>query len=73
MSDYNGILASVPGEYIAEAINALPDAETAEDRDYEVVLEAGHVGMVRLYACRKKARHGKHTHWFWSVHRAESV
>ncbi len=73
MSQENGILERVPGEYVSQAIDSLPPAATAEDRDYEVVIEAGHAGMVRLYARRKQARHGKHSHWFWSVYRAEPV
>jgi hypothetical protein len=69
----NGILASVPGQYIAEATQLLPPAETAEDRDYTVDIDAGHVGRVRLYARKQKARSGKHAHWFWLVNRAEHI
>lgn len=69
----NGILASVPGQYVAEATQLLPPADTAEDRDYEVEIDAGHVGRVRIYARRQKARHGKHAHWYWLVFRAEKI
>jgi len=67
----NGILAEVPGQYVAEAQLSLPPAATAEDRTYEIVIDAGHAGRVRLFARRKKVRHNKHSHWFWSVFRAE--
>ncbi|TAL87481.1 MAG: hypothetical protein EPN46_03920 [Candidimonas sp.] len=69
----NGILASIPGQYVAEAIQLLPPVDTAEDRDYTVEIDAGHVGRVRIYARRQLARHGKHAHWFWLVNRAEAI
>ena len=71
MYEDNGILAKVSGSDIARASRHLPPAATAEDRTYEVVLEAAHIGWVKLYARRHKARHNKHSHWFWSVYRAE--
>jgi len=67
----NGILTSVPGQFVSAAHDSLPPAAIAEDRPYEVLIEAGHIGWVRLYMRRMKARHHKHSHWFWSVYRAE--
>jgi len=73
MIEDNGILASVPGEYIAGAWRGLPPASTAEDRLYEVEIEAGHLGKVRLFLRRHRARHHKHSHWFWVACRAEAI
>lgn len=69
----NGILAEVPGQYVAQAAQTLPPAVTAEDRDYDVVIDAGHAGRVRLFYRKQKARRGKFSHWFWLAHRAERV
>lgn len=67
----NGILEQVPGPYISQAGQTLPPAATAEDRDYEVVIEAGHAGTVRLFFRKQKAKRGKFSHWFWLCKRAE--
>lgn len=67
----NGILAAVPGQYVAQASLTLPPAATAEDRLYEVVIEAGHAGRVRLFFRKQKARRAKHSHWFWLALRAD--
>lgn len=69
----NGILAKVPGPYVAEATQTLPDPEMADDRLYEVEIEAGHAGWVRIYAKRQKARHNKRSHWFWVAVKAEPL
>ncbi|CAB3952641.1 hypothetical protein [Achromobacter piechaudii] len=67
----NGILEQIPGPFIAQASQTLPPAATAEERDYEVVIDAGHVGPVRLFFRKQKAKRGKFSHWFWRAHRAE--
>lgn len=69
----NGILEHVGGQYVAEAIKALPPAVTAEDRDYPVEVDAGHAGRVRLTFRKQKAKRGKFSHWFWQAKRAEKV
>lgn len=69
----NGILAQVPGQFIAQASQTLPTAGTAEDRDYHAEIEAGHAGLVRVTFRRQKARRNKTTHWFWSARRADQV
>ncbi|ASC63590.1 hypothetical protein B9P52_04465 [Achromobacter denitrificans] len=69
----NGILEQVPGQYVAQASHTLPPAATAEDRDYDVVIDAGHAGRVRLFFRKQKARRGKFSHWFWLAKRAEAV
>ena len=69
----NGILGRVDGQYVAGAISLLPPADTAEDRVHTIEIDAGHAGRVRLYARRRRVRHNKHSHWFWSVFRAEGA
>jgi len=69
----NGILARVPGQYIAEALAQLPPINIAGDQIHETVIEAGHVGKVRIFARKQLARHGKHSHWYWSAFRAAAV
>ena len=73
MEDDNGILARVPGQFVADGIALLPGPDTAEDHVYEAVVDAGYVGVVRLFARRQYARHGREDHWFWSVYRAEPI
>ncbi|MCY1519212.1 hypothetical protein D9M68_539600 [compost metagenome] len=69
----NGILAEVQGQYVAQASLTLPPAAGAEDRLYEVVIDAGHTGRVRLFFRKMKAKRGKFSHWFWAIKRAEKV
>ncbi|MNK95722.1 hypothetical protein D3C87_1159710 [compost metagenome] len=72
MTDSN-ILASVPGQYIGQAQQQLPPAVTAEDREYPIEIDAGHVGRVRIYFQKQKTKRGKFSHWFWLAKRAEKV
>ena len=67
----NGILEHVPGLHVSEAMKALPPAATAEDRDYPVEIDADHVGRVRIFFHKQKAKRGKFSHWFWLARRAE--
>ncbi|MDM9561398.1 hypothetical protein [Bordetella petrii] len=73
MTQDNGILRRVPGGCCAAASATLPPVETAENRPHDVVIEAGHVGCVRIYFRRMRVRHHKHSHWFWHPYRAESI
>lgn len=69
----NGILEQVGGQYVSEAGKTLPPTATAEDREYPVEIDAGHVGRVRIYFRKQKAKRAKHSHWFWLAQRAEKV
>ena len=71
--DDNGILEHVPVQYVAQALQSLPPPATAADRDYQVEIDAGHAGMVRITFRRQKARRAKHSHWFWLAQRADKV
>ncbi|GLC97841.1 hypothetical protein Tamer19_72500 [Cupriavidus sp. TA19] len=72
-STENGILGQIHGQYIAAAIGTLgrPTRE-AQDR-HEVIVEAGHAGTIRLFIEKKRARHGRYSHYYWSAYRAEQA
>jgi len=71
MDEDNGILAQVPGQFVADGIAMLPDPEAAEDRPYEVVIDADYAGTVRLFARRQYNNRHKRGNWYWVVYRAE--
>ncbi len=48
-------------------------AAIAEDREYPVEIDAGHVGRVRIFFLKQKAKRGKFSSWFWVAQRAEQV
>lgn len=74
-SSSNGILASVPGQYISQASKGLPDPATASDDVVHVELEAGWLGLVRFRLVRSKHRLPRHktTIWRWACVHAEKV
>lgn len=69
----NGILGRIPGQYIAEAVRLLPPAATTPQLHLEVELDAGPDGKVRFFAERQRANRQRHSHFFWSVYRAEPI
>ena len=50
----NGIMARVPGEYIAQASKSLPDPACATEDEMRVEIDAGWVGRVRLTFKRQR-------------------
>lgn len=72
MNEDNGILATIPGQYLGEALKSLPHPDATAD-DQMVDIDVEHIGRVRLYIRRQKAVRGKHSHWFWSTWRAEAI
>ncbi|MEC3768445.1 MULTISPECIES: hypothetical protein [Cupriavidus] len=67
----NGILAQVQGHHVAAALQTLPRATAEAPNHHEVLVEAGHLGTVRLFIVKKLARHNRHSHYYWSAYRAE--
>lgn len=63
----NGILPAVPGDYTHQAMKTLPAAATAPQEQMSVVVEAGHLGRVRIDFRRYRYRHYKNTFWAWSA------
>lgn len=71
----NGILARVPGQYIALASRSLPDPACAVEHEMRVEIDAAWAGRVRLTFekqryCRPKA---KTSYWAWHCRHAEAV
>ena len=67
----NGILASVPGQYIGTAVCQCPDARTATTDIHNINIDAGWVGRV-VIVC-KRVRDRRFGRWFWTAVRAERV
>ncbi|QRQ86233.1 hypothetical protein [Cupriavidus oxalaticus] len=67
----SGILAQVQGNHIAAGLRTLGPATREAPSHHEVLVDAGHLGTVRLFVEKKQARHGRHSHYFWSAYRAE--
>ena len=70
-SDDNGILTSVPGQYIGAAVSQCPDARTAQSDTHQVEIDAGYVGRV-VITC-KRVRERRFGRWFWSAVRADPI
>lgn len=70
-----GILARVPGQFVAQASKSLPDPACALDDEMSVEIEAAWVGRVRLTF--KKQRYsrpkGKISYVAWLCRHAEPV
>jgi len=65
------LLARIPGNYIAKALQTLPPAERADDN--AVMDRFGNVpeiGRVRITARRLKHNRGRSTHYFWTAESA---
>jgi hypothetical protein len=71
----SGVLARVPGQYIAQASKSLPDPACALDDEMSVEIDAERVGRVRLTF--KKQRYsrprGKVSYFSWLCRHAEHV
>ena len=67
------ILARIGGDYVAAAINALPDPKTATEEFRESVIEVPNCGKVRFTCRRFKSKHHKSVNVFWSAISAVKV
>lgn len=67
----NSILGRVQGNYIAAGLQTLGPATAAAPSHHEVLIEAGHLGTVRLFIEKKLVRHNGHSHYYWAAYRAE--
>jgi hypothetical protein len=68
MSD--NLLARIPGQYAARALQTLPRAETAADELMEATIDVPGVGRVRITAKRFKHKRGKAVSYFWTAEKA---
>lgn len=71
----NGILARVPGQYIASGSRQLPSAgEDQKDQPARgVLVEVPDLGWVRITYRLNTYRHGKSRHWHWVAAHAAHV
>jgi hypothetical protein len=67
----NGILAQIPGEYIARATNTLPPAVADQDAHAVVEMEVPGLGHVRVKFKLLSHCHRHSRHWFWTATHAE--
>lgn len=72
MSD-NGILARIPGQYVADALKTLPSPEDSLDDLLETEIDVPDIGRVRFVAERNHSKRGKFVYYFWSAKRATLV
>ncbi len=69
----SGILARVPGEYVAKASDLLPKASTDGPKVMFAEIDAPYVGRVRIRFEVFSHKHRKHHSVFWVAHHAEAV
>lgn len=73
----NGILARVPGDFIAQGSKHLPAAGPAEQGEpvrHVVLDQVPHLGAVRLtYELNWYRPHGRTKQWHWRAKRAEQI
>lgn len=74
-ADHNGILARVPGQYIAQASKSLPDPACALDDEMCVEIDAAPTGRVRLTFRKQRYSRprGKIAYFSWLCRHAEPV
>lgn len=75
MSTENGVLARVPGEFIAAGAKQLPVPSEAEAEAPErvAVVNAPDLGDVRIAYRLRSYRHGRSRLWHWVAIRADQV
>lgn len=71
----NGMLASVPGEYIAAAMQQLPraSADLAEEPERRVEVDVPDFGRVRITLMVNGYRRGRAKFWHWVAVHAEQI
>lgn len=67
------ILRKIGGQYVAQALQTLPNAETSKEDFMETVIELPVFGLVRFRCQRMTGRQGKHRYRFWTANEEEKV
>ncbi|WP_198087031.1 hypothetical protein [Variovorax sp. E3] len=67
----NGILAKIPGDLIARGSQTLPRPADGQPEERHVVLDAGHLGRVRITYRLSRSQHHKSRNWFWTACHAD--
>lgn len=70
----NGMLARVPGNYIARGSQELPAPSKGQPEKLQTVIDVANLGRVRITYRLMDARHrGKGGHCFWTACHAETI
>lgn len=70
----NGILASIPGEYIGGKGHLLPPAVKGAPEFAQIDLEVPGFGLVRVRYRLQSSAHGRAARrWFWTPWHAEQI
>ena len=64
------ILAQIPGQNIAQALQTLPGARTATDELMDATVDVPGIGTVRIAAKRFRHKHGKAVMYSWAAEKA---
>ena len=67
------VLRFIPGDYIAAAAKALPDAATDTETFREVVIDVPQWFRARIRFRRFRFKRGKMSQWFWTAESAERI
>jgi hypothetical protein len=67
------ILRKISGQYIAAALQTLPNVETSKDDFQEKIIELPVFGRTRFKCQRMTGRQGKYRYRFWTAVEAVKV
>ncbi|HZP23441.1 MAG TPA: hypothetical protein VFB04_08340 [Terriglobales bacterium] len=67
------ILSRIPGEYVAAALNALPDSATTPEETLEWIFALPGFGTVRFSGRKLRSKKGKSVRLFWSAYAAVQI
>jgi hypothetical protein len=67
------LLPRIHGQYIARALQTLPNASTVLDTQMDATLDVPGIGLVRITAKRFKHKKGKAVAYFWTAEKAVIV
>jgi hypothetical protein len=73
MADDEYLLRFIPGDCIAAAAKALPDAERDTEKFREVEIDVPRWFKARIRFQRFHFKRGKMSRWFWTPYSAERV
>lgn len=68
----NGILATIGGEHIAQAMRSLPPATPTSEDTLERIYDLGG-RRIKLTFVKSRHKRAKSTHWFWTASKAVAV
>jgi hypothetical protein len=69
----NGILAGVPGQFVARGSATLPDPESSTAEEMGAEVDSEWAGRVCITYRRVRFKHRKLTRWYWQAVRADAA